>query len=99
MRGPSQAEYVYGIVGQGTEPPSGPGIGGASLRLVSSDGVAALVSDLPSDDLRFGRAAIMAHSEVLERAMANGTILPTRFGVVLEGDGAVRDSLLDPHLE
>jgi Gas vesicle synthesis protein GvpL/GvpF len=93
------ADYVYGIVAAGTKAPSGPGIGGTALRLVSSDGVAALVSDVPADDLRFGRAAMVAHSEVLERAMANGTILPTRFGVVLEGDDAVRESLLDPHLD
>ena len=95
----ASADYVYGIVEAGTQAPSGEGINGAALRLVPSDGVAALVSDLPAEDLRFGRAAIVTHSEVLERAMAAGTILPTRFGVVLQGDVAVRRSLLDPHLE
>lgn len=93
------ADYVYGIVAAGTEVPAGPGILGAPVRLVSSEGVAALVSDVPPEDLRFGREALLTHSQVLEQAMANGTILPTRFGVVLDGDAAVRDGLLGPHLD
>src|SRR5262249_14181473 len=75
----------------------GPGIGGARLRLVSSDGVAALVSDVRAEELRFGRAEMLAHSEVLGQALANGTVLPTRFGGVLGGDAAVRESVLDPN--
>jgi hypothetical protein len=93
------ADYVYGVVAAGAKTPVGPGIGGATLRLVSSDGVAALVSDVEAQKLRFGRTEMLTHSEVLEQALANGTVLPARFGVVLDGDRAVRESFLDPHLD
>ncbi len=93
------AAYIYGIVAADTRTPSGPGIDGGKLRLVASDGVAALVSEVPRGNLRFGRSAMLSHSQVLEQAMVNGTILPTRFGVVVDDDAAVRDSLLDPHLD
>ena len=92
-------DYIYGIVAAGTRTPPGPGINGGALRLVSTDGVAALVSDVSRDELRFGRAALSSHSQVLEQAVAHGTILPTRFGTVLDDAAAIRASLLEPHLD
>jgi hypothetical protein len=38
-----------------------------------------------------------AHSQVLEQALARGTVLPMRFGVVMGGDAVVRRHLLDAH--
>jgi len=92
------ADYVYGVVAAGSKTPAIAGIGGATLRLVSSDGVAAIVSDVSAEELRFGRTEMLTHSEVLKNALHNGTVLPTRFGVMLAGDAAVRESFLDPHL-
>lgn len=88
------ARYVYGVVGAGIAVPPGPGIDGAAIRLVASDGIAALVSDVERD-LRFGRQAMTAHAKVLEQAIANGSVLPMRFGVVMTDDDQVREELLD----
>ncbi|HET8976864.1 MAG TPA: GvpL/GvpF family gas vesicle protein [Solirubrobacteraceae bacterium] len=91
------ATYVYGVVAGGSRPPKAPGIGGAELKLVRADDVAALVSDIGSDELTFGREAMTAHAQVLEAALEVGTVLPMRFGIVLPGEDAVRADLLQGH--
>jgi Gas vesicle synthesis protein GvpL/GvpF len=94
------ASYVYGIVEDAVDPPAGEGIAGAPLRVVLSEGAAALVSELPpGEELEFGRDALLVHAAVLERALDEGTVLPMRFGMVLNGSEAVRDELLEPHAE
>lgn len=89
-------EYVYGIVDARAAAPSGPGIAGAPLRVIAGDGVAALVSALPQgNQLRLGRDELLTHSRVLSEALANGTVLPMRFGIVLDGSEEVHRHLLD----
>ena len=88
--------YVYGVVSQGAQAPPCPGIEGATLQLISADGVAALVSEVPAE-VRLGRQAMSDHARVLERALENGPVLPMRFGVVMADDQAVRADLLDGH--
>ena len=90
------ARYVYGVVDAATTAPPGPGIDDGAIRLVASDGIAALVSDIDGD-LRLGRKAISAHVAVLEQALANGSVLPMRFGVVMADEDEVREQLLDRH--
>ncbi|MDQ6817890.1 MAG: GvpL/GvpF family gas vesicle protein [Actinomycetota bacterium] len=91
-------EYVYGIVQPGAAAPSGRGIADAPLRLVAGDTACALVSDLPdAADLRLGREEMLAHARVLEEALTRGTVLPMRFGVLMDGPDAVRRVLLDDH--
>ncbi len=89
--------YVYGVLSAGERPPAATGIGGAPLREVTSDGIAALVSDIGDQQLALGREEMTTHAHVLEAALARGTVLPMRFGVVMEGEPAVRRQLLDPH--
>ena len=91
------SRYVYGILAASARVPSRTGIGDAPLELVASDGIAALVSDVPAGDLRMGRDAMTAHARVLEQAHSAGTVLPMRFGVVMAGDSAIQTELLDPH--
>jgi hypothetical protein len=93
------AEYVYGIVGQSTGAPAEPGIAGAALRLIPGRSAAALVSDVSSDALRLGRSEALAHARVLEAALEHGTVLPMRFGVVMEDPDEVRRRLLSDHDE
>jgi len=93
------ANYVYGIVRKATAPPTHHGIGDAPLQLVGGDGAAALVSELPAEKLEMGREELLTHARVLEEALGNGTVLPMRFGVVLEDPDAVRRDLLEPHAE
>lgn len=89
--------YVYGVLDATDPPPDGTGIGGAPLHVITTDGVTALVSDLPSDQIRLGRDEVTLHAEVLERALAGGPVLPMRFGVVMDGESAVRTHLLKAH--
>jgi hypothetical protein len=93
------ATYVYGIVESTARPPKASGIGGAPLAVVAGDGAAALVSDLPNGDVRMGRDEVLTHAEVLDKALAEGTVLPMRFGVVMDGSDDVRRQLLERHAE
>jgi hypothetical protein len=87
-------KYIYGVVSSDAAPPSLPGIGGAPLELIGDDGVAALASDAPEGELVMGREAMTTHARVLEAAHASGTVLPMRFGVVMDDEAQVRDQLL-----
>ncbi|HET7051928.1 MAG TPA: GvpL/GvpF family gas vesicle protein [Solirubrobacteraceae bacterium] len=93
------ATYVYGIVESTARAPKARGIGGAPLAMVAGDGAAALVSDLPDGDVRMGRDEVLMHAEVLDQALAQGTVLPMRFGVVMDGSDDVRRQLLERHGE
>ncbi|POM25684.1 Gas vesicle synthesis protein GvpL/GvpF [Actinomadura rubteroloni] len=91
--------YVYGLTrsahplklagaaGVGAEP--------APLRAVRADGVAAVVSDAP-EGLRPKRRDLEAHEAVLEALMADGTVLPMRFGT-LSPDDATLERELNAH--
>lgn len=89
--------YVYGIVGADAPAPDGAGIDAQRLRLIGVDGVRAIVSDAPEERPALGREALTAHSNVLEAVLASATVLPMRFGVIVESDDAVREQLLEPH--
>jgi hypothetical protein len=90
-------EYVYGIVQSDAPAPQGHGVGGAPVRVVSDDRTAALVSDLGDQELELGRDEVLTHARILEEALQHGTVLPMRFGVVLEGDEQVKARVLEPH--
>jgi len=94
-----RASYVYGILPEDIELGSGmSGVGDppGRLRLVRSDDLAALVSDVDParplgspDDLR-------THMEILDSSAAEVPVLPLRFGAVLASDDAVAKELLRP---
>lgn len=89
------ATYVYGVVGSGTlQAVNSDGVSGSSVEIVDGDGVAALVSDLPSRDLRVRRTDLRRHLDVIEEAFRATTILPCRFGTVVESRNDVHDELL-----
>lgn len=89
--------YVYGVMA-GDEPlPATDGIDGQQVRVVSEDGLGAIVSDIQQASPALGREALTAHSRVLEWLVESQTVLPMRFGVVMAGDRAVRDDLLRAH--
>jgi Gas vesicle synthesis protein GvpL/GvpF len=94
---PTSAKYIYGVVSSQAPPPSAAGIDGASVGLIAAGEIAALASDIDPDALQMGREAMSAHARVLEDAVATGTVLPMRFGVVLADEAAVRRELLDGH--
>ena len=84
--------YVYGVL-PGADAPkvSAEGVEQAHVRTVEHAGLAALVSTLEGE--------VRAHWRVLEDASKSATVLPVRFGTVLEGDRAVRERLLEPNAE
>jgi hypothetical protein len=84
------------VVPSGVKAPAGRGLAGARLRLVEAGSIAALVSDVPGDELQVGKDELMAHADVLERALARGVVLPMRFGIVMDDDESVREQLLEP---
>lgn len=94
------ANYVYGIIEEATKPPATSGIAGAAVEVVETDGAAALVSELPdTEQLEMGREELLVHARVLEQALEQGTVLPMRFGLVLDGSEAVRRDLLEAYAD
>src|SRR5436305_8932530 len=85
--------YVYGVMSSSQGEPVGVrGVAGADVRAVGQDGLLALTSSLAEPTLT--PADVRAHWRVLERAFSHATVLPIRFGTVLESDAEVRDRLL-----
>ena len=91
-------ELVYGVVRAETSMAGAPaGFGGAPVRAVAHGDVAALVSSVGEGDLRATRRDLVSHSAVLEHVLAEGPVLPVRFGTVLRDEEAVVTELLEPH--
>ena len=92
------AVYVYGIA-RAAEPTEvqAPGVGARQngVRRIVHGELAALVSDVEAGPLVAARG-LRAHWRVLEEAVAGATVLPVRFGTVMESDGAVVDQFLAP---
>jgi hypothetical protein len=68
------------------------GDAGGSLSTVVHGGLAAVVSPAPPD-LRPKRRDLAAHQELQERLMADGAVLPMRFGLLAPDDEAVKRAL------
>jgi hypothetical protein len=91
--------YVYGVLSASEAGLAAPaGVDGCAVRTISGDGLAALVSDLRGEQLSAARE-VRAHWRVLEETSRDTTILPVRFGTVMEGEQAVRDQLLERNSE
>lgn len=98
---PAEALYVYGVTRSGARAheSGATGVAGAPLRDVDAGPVSALVSDLPGGTRALGREEMTAHARVLEDVVTRETVLPMRFGIVMEGEDAVRHDLLEAHRE
>jgi hypothetical protein len=95
----SAAKYVYGVIPATARAPKTQGIRRRRLQVVTDGKVAAIVSDVPDDDLTATREDLMAHSRVLERALAETVVLPMRFGMVMPDADSIREQLLAPYAE
>lgn len=90
------AVYVYAITAA-AHPLHLDGVNGVGdppeqLRTVDGQSLVAVVSDAP-ERLKAKRRDVLAHQSVLERLMADGSVLPLRFGAVASDDEAVRQVL------
>ena len=91
--------YVYGVVRSGSLDAIGAeGVSGLPVEIVDGDGVAALVTDLQTDELRVRRRDLQRHLNVIEEAFAKTTILPCRFGTLADSRAGVRSDLLDARI-
>ena len=92
------AVYVYGIA-RAAEPTDvkAPGVGPhqSAVRRIVHGELAALVSDVDPGPLVAARG-LRAHWRVLEEAATKATVLPVRFGTVVDNDDAVITQFLAP---
>lgn len=102
--------YVYGIVSTGSDadlvegPAVLPGATFGPPRLVSSHGLAAVVSDLTLSDgmpletllenSRHAEGLVLQHHRVLQALIDGQSVLPFRFGVMFNGDQGVMSALI-----
>jgi hypothetical protein len=93
------AVYVYGVLSAADSSIDGlTGVEDAPVRAVVHGGLAALVSDLEGDELAAARE-VRAHWRVLDQVTPRVTVVPVRFGTVMESERAVCERLLEPDAE
>src|SRR4051794_10130229 len=91
--------YVYGVVPRDEHPAlSAKGVGGSRVEMVEHGDLAALASHVGGDTLRAPRE-LRAHWSVLQEVCETTTVVPVRFGTVLEDEQAVRERLLAANAE
>jgi hypothetical protein len=90
--------YVYGITRSGAAATlPGPGVEGRAVTRVKHGPLAAIVSEAPEGPVKASRRNLLAHTEVLQLAVASGCVLPMQFGVVMPSESAVAEELLGAH--
>ena len=85
--------YLYAIIAGEDRVYEATGINQAKVYSLSAGQIAAVVSDVTSDNVRPERARLAAHHEVLKKLMAETTPLPMTFGIVADSPAAVRRML------
>ena len=89
------AVHVYGVVSAATQLPAHlHGRQEAPLRLVVHGDLAAVVSEI-DPEARLRRDDLLAHARVLESLVEDSTVLPMRFGVIVETDEEVAQNVLE----
>jgi Gas vesicle synthesis protein GvpL/GvpF len=86
--------HVYGVVAATTPLPGLRGRQQAPVRLVVHGDLAAVVTDIDAD-ARVRRDDLLAHARVLETLVESSTVLPMRFGVIVETDELVAHNILE----
>src|SRR3954468_1123161 len=95
----SRSVYVYGVVpADDASAVSAAGVEGCTVRAVAAERLGALVSDLDTGSLSAAGAG-RAHWRVLDAAAERTTVVPARFGTILEDDDAVRGELLNANAD
>ncbi|CCD94535.1 putative gas vesicle synthesis protein, GvpF/L-like [Bradyrhizobium sp. ORS 375] len=82
----SQSIYVYGLIrAEDHHPIAARAVGDPEqpVTILSSGNIAALVSAIDLPEIMPTRRHMLAHTQVLEAAMAHGPVLPMRFGVIV----------------
>jgi hypothetical protein len=88
----SQSTYVYGLIrAEDHGPISAPAVGDPTqpVTLVGCGRIAALVSAIDQLEIMPARRHMLAHTKVLEAAMADRPVLPMRFGIIVPRPGTL----------
>jgi hypothetical protein len=86
-----QGRYLYAVVPGCEERIFGSlGINGGNVYTIADNGIAAVVSDVPNQKLRPERRNFAAHQTVLKTLLEQGDLLPMSFGMISNGQKAVR---------
>lgn len=94
----ADAVYVYGVTPKAQySPVATHGVEDAEIETVEHDGLLALASRLQGGKL--AARDVRAHWRVLEQAFESATVLPVRFGTVMESEEDVRVRLLEANAE
>jgi len=94
------AAYVYGVTwADGARERAEGGVADAAVRVLEHGELAALVSDLPSVDVRARRRDLLRHAVVLQQAFEQSTVVPLGFGTVFATGDDVIEELLEPRYE
>ncbi len=91
--------YVYGVTWADGARTDVRGVGDASVRVLEHGELAALVSDIPSPDIRAKRRDLLRHADVLQQAFEQRTVVPLGFGTVFDSGDDVVAELLEPRYE
>ena len=91
--------YVYGVIpaADAESWPGADGIDGARVRAIVAGDLAALVSDIAPEHVPGTREDLEAHRRVQSQAIEHGTVIPMRFGMVMDDENLVRERLLERH--
>ena len=83
--------YLYGIIDSSDEiTDSIYGLEGSGVYNIPFCDIGAVVSQISQPIQNVTEGAVLEHEVVVEKLMANSTVLPVRFGTIIDG----RDSLL-----
>jgi hypothetical protein len=92
--------YVYGVTwADGARRRADGGVADAAVRVLEHGELAALVSDLPSTDIRARRRDLLRHADVLQKAFEERAVVPLGFGTVFATGDDVVEELLEPRYE
>ena len=94
--------YVYGVIGTGETRNFGPiGIGGRGdpVTNIVFGNLSAVVSSVSMDRYVVGRETMLAHQRVVEKVMADHTVLPVRYYSVAPNAEDIRSLLRTRHAE
>jgi hypothetical protein len=90
----TNGRYLYAIVTADTKLEAGTlGIDDQAVYAIVDGHLCAVVSNVPNTKMRPQRRNLAAHQRVLKHLMAATTPLPMAFGIIADGDRAVKDIL------
>ena len=91
--------YVYGVTWADGPLSDVQGVCDAAVLEVEHGELVALVSELPSPDIKARRRDLLRHAEVLQQTFERRTVVPLEFGTLFENEDDVVARLLEPRYE